>query len=50
MTPDIVDELKRWRDATNLRKEVRELCGRAAAEIEALRRLIAEFSKPDGSR
>jgi hypothetical protein len=45
--PDIVDELKRWRDAPNagIRKEVRDLCGKAAAEIEALRRLLAEFNK-----
>lgn len=38
---DITGKLAEWRDATNVRKEVRDLAGNALAEIERLRAVLA---------
>lgn len=42
---DVVDDLREWRDAGNIRRSLRDLCGEAIVEIERLRAVLSQYGR-----
>jgi len=47
MEPDIIEQMGKYRDNLVARKEVREMCARAIAEIIRLRSALSQIADSD---